>query len=355
MSAASEVRHNPAALCAYAEALLGAAGQPADRARDVAEVLLEGDLLGHTTHGLALLPGYLKEIAEARMPCAGEPRVVADHGSALTWDGRYLPGPWLVRRAIDEAQRRLVDHPLVSVAIRRSHHIACLQAFLKPVTDTGIFILLVSNAPAGKLVVPHGARESCYSPNPLAAGIPTTGSPVLIDISMSTTALGPVARAARDEVRLPGQWLVDRDGTPTDDPKPLVERQEGGIYPLGGPEHGYKGFALALIVEALTSGLAGGDRADGESRWSNSVFLLLIDPDRFGGRRAFLRETGFLADACRAAAPIPGGPPVRVPGDGALARRREQLAHGVTLHPSILPSLQPWAEKFAVAVPGPIA
>ena len=95
------------ALREFGAALLTVSGLAEDRARDVAEVLLEGDLLGHTTHGFALLPAYLKTLKEGTMEKRGEPQVVTDHGSALTWDGNYLPGPWLVRRAIHIARERL--------------------------------------------------------------------------------------------------------------------------------------------------------------------------------------------------------------------------------------------------------
>jgi len=77
-----------AALLGYAHALLVAAGLPEDRAQDVAEILLEGDLLGHSTHGLALLPRYLQEIRGGRMTIAGDPRVVADHGDI--WNQNLL-------------------------------------------------------------------------------------------------------------------------------------------------------------------------------------------------------------------------------------------------------------------------
>src|SRR5262245_12452511 len=83
-------------LLRFGQSLLTAAGLAEDRARDVAEILLEGDLLGHTTHGLALLSPYLEALSENSMTKQGEPTVVADHGSTLTWDGNYLPGPWLV-------------------------------------------------------------------------------------------------------------------------------------------------------------------------------------------------------------------------------------------------------------------
>jgi LDH2 family malate/lactate/ureidoglycolate dehydrogenase len=123
------------------------------------------------------------------------------------------------------------------------------------------------------------------------------------------------------------------------------------MLPLGGVDLGYKGFALALIIEALTGGLAGSGRSMEEKGWSNSVVLLLIDPERFGGRATFVREMSIIADACRNAAVAPGRPPVRVPGDGALARRREQLPHGVLLHPEILTGLAPWLRKFGVPAP----
>src|SRR5690349_16640528 len=157
----------------FGESLLVASGLAADRARDVAEVLLEGDLLGHTTHGFALLPAYLDSLKQNGMARDGEPTVVVDADASLTWDGNYLPGPWLVRRAIEEARQRLARHPVVTVVIRRSHHIGCLQAYLKPVTDAGLFMLLTCSDPQSRAVAPHGGAAPRYSPNPIAVGIPT--------------------------------------------------------------------------------------------------------------------------------------------------------------------------------------
>jgi LDH2 family malate/lactate/ureidoglycolate dehydrogenase len=334
----------------FGQSLLTACGLAEDRARNVAEVLLEGDLLGHTTHGFALLPAYLKAIQERTMETVGEPSVVADHGSSLTWDGRYLPGPWLVRRAIAVAQTRIAEHPVVTISICRSHHIGCLQAYLQPVTEAGLVILLCCSDPASRTVTPHGGVAPRFSPNPLAAGIPTNGDPILIDISTSSTSNGLCNRLAAAGERLPGPWLVDRDGHPTDDPR-VLDNQQGAILPLGGLDLGYKGFALSLLVEALTNALAGHGRADDDSRWGASVFLQILDPRRFGGRETFLQETSFLAQLCQET-PVPSGkPPVRLPGQAALLRRREQLVSGVTLHPTILPALVPWAAKLGVALP----
>src|SRR5205085_11781757 len=89
-----------AALQGFAEGLLRRGGLTAEQARDTAQILVEADLMGHTTHGLQLLAAYLRDIEAGRMASAGEPEVVQDHPGAVTWDGHYLPGPWLVLKAM---------------------------------------------------------------------------------------------------------------------------------------------------------------------------------------------------------------------------------------------------------------
>jgi L-lactate dehydrogenase len=177
---------------------------------------------------------------------------------------------------------------------------------------------------------------------------------VLIDVSMSTTTNAMTRRAFEAGQRLPGAWLVDRQGRPTDDPAVLFGDPPGAMLPLGGLDLGHKGFALALLVEALTSALAGHGRADEPKQWGASVFLQLLDPERFAGRAAFLRETSRLAELCRTTPVATGTPPVRLPGTAALARRARQLREGVALHETILPKLAPWAEPFGVPLPAHI-
>ncbi|HEU0094788.1 MAG TPA: Ldh family oxidoreductase [Vicinamibacteria bacterium] len=352
---AAPPRYRAEDLASFATRLFTRLGLPEDRARDTAEVLVESDLLGHTTHGLGMAPRYLSNLDEGGMAREGEPETVADHGAAVVWDGRYLPGPWVMRRAIALARDRLRVHPQVTVAIRRSHHIGCLQAYLKPVTDDGLVIVLTCSDPAGAGVAAHGGVTSVVTPNPLAAGLPTEGEPILFDISMSTTTNAMTKRVSDEGGRLPGKWLVDADGRATDDPAVLFAKEcPGAILPLGGLELGHKGFALALLVEALTSGLAGHGRAEKPDAWGASVYLQLIDPDRFAGRAAFRRQMSAMADAARASATAPGAPPVRMPGHAALQRRARQLASGVELYPTILSALEPWAGKLDVALPRPI-
>lgn len=344
-------RFDAAALARFAEGLLLAMGLEDEKATVVADVLVEGDLLGHDTHGLQLLAGYLGELERGTMTAGGEPDVLAERASVATWDGRKLPGPWLVRRAIDWALPRAREHGSATVAIRRSHHIACLAAYLERAARENMLVMIASSDPAVASVAPFGGTEAVFTPNPLAVGIPASLGPVMVDISASITTNGMSNRMAATGQRGAHAWWLDPEGCPSDDPAVLSARPPGTILPLGGLDAGHKGYGLALFVEALTGGLAGHGRADQPEGWGATVFVQLYDAAAFAGADAFLRQSDWIVDACRASKPRDAERPVRLPGERALARRSEQLDKGVALHPDILPALLPWADRLDVPAP----
>ncbi|AOY96227.1 lactate dehydrogenase [Cupriavidus sp. USMAA2-4] len=349
------VRHDSAALVELAGSLLRSAGMPGDRADDVAAILVEADLMGHDTHGLQLLPTYLAEIESGSMAVQGDYTVLSERAAVATWDGHRLPGPWLTLRALDAAMARSRDYGTGTVTIRRSHHIACLAAYLERATQAGYVMLLFSSAPAAATVAPFGGTRAVFSPSPLAVGFPTPRGPVLIDVSTSITTNGLTGRLYREGKRLPHPWLIDAQGRLSDDPAVLFAPQAGSILPLGGLDAGHKGFALSLMVEALTAGLSGHGRDDPGKRWGNTVFLQVLDPEAFAGGEAFAHQMGWVAGACADNPPRPGVDAVRLPGQGALARKARQLRDGVALNPAIVPQLAPWLEKYGVAMPAPVA
>src|SRR5215468_10309100 len=130
MSESALPRYAAEDLSRFARALLEAAGCRPDIANDVADALLEADLLGHTTHGLALLAPYLKELAEGHMAKSGEPQPVSKRAATELWDGHRLPGPFVVMRALERASAMARTGGTGTVVVRRSHHIACLAAYL---------------------------------------------------------------------------------------------------------------------------------------------------------------------------------------------------------------------------------
>ena len=238
--------------------------------------------------------------------------------------------------------------------IRRSHHIACLAAYLIRATERGLIALVQSSDPIAAAVAPHGGITPIITPNPIAAGLPSGADPVLVDVSTSITSMGFANQERAAGRRLPGAWVLDADGHATDDPGALAREPKGSLLPLGGLDAGYKGFGLALIVEALTAGLAGFGRADAPEGWGGTVFVQVLDPEAFGGLDAFRRQMDHLVRAAHDSKPRPGVDRVRLPGEAGLSRRRQQRANGVALYPAIMPAILPWAAKLGVAAPSPL-
>jgi L-lactate dehydrogenase len=174
---------------------------------------------------------------------------------------------------------------------------------------------------------------------------------MILDITLSTTSNAKITRLSEAKEKFDSPWVIDKQGNPSRDPAVCLSDPPGAIMPLGGTDLGYKGFALGVLVEALTSGLGGFGRSDGADQWGASVFLQVIDPGAFGGWEAFTRETGWFAAACRNSPEAREAVPVRMPGDRALSLREEQLKKGVRLHFSIPPALEEWSEKLDVSLP----
>jgi L-lactate dehydrogenase len=339
----------------FATRLLQSAGLPGNRALVVANTLLEADLLGYSTHGLQRLPTNLEWIEQGRTRCDGNPHVLVDTGNVFNWDAEFLPGPWVVNLALDTALESVKKHKVVTGTIRRSQHVACLAAYLRRLTDKGLMIIISASTPSENTVSPFGGITPIFSANPVAVGIPGKRTPILIDISMCITAEGYITRAFKEGSKLPTKALKNSHGDPSDDPMDLYSTPGGSIMPIGGLDHGYKGYALCILTEVLTMALAGYGRANaGHDGEANSVFIQLMDPTAFCSMQDFLSQIQKLRDMCRTSEVKQGDEPVRIPGERAIRKLRHQLENGVELRQSIISEISPWAEKLGVALPLPM-
>jgi len=146
---------------------------------------------------------------------------------------------------------------------------------------------------------------------------------------------------------------MNAHGQPTDDPTVMVEGG-GTLLPVGGLDHGHKGYGMALMVEALTQGLSGLGRHQRPRGTVMNVFLQVIDPEAFGGHEAFIAESSWLAQACRDNPPRPGVTRVRVPGEQALGRQRAAREIGVPLAAHIVEGLGSALQSANMSMPVPL-
>jgi L-lactate dehydrogenase len=311
-----------------------------EKAESTSRILLEGELLGHTTHGLALVKPYLDELESGQMEKLGSYEMINSTATTETWNGRYLPGIWLTEKAIEKASEIAKKDGIGTVVIQKSHHIACLAAFLEKTARQNLMVIIACSDPRNKTVAPFGGKIPVYSPNPLALGIPTETDPILIDVSMSTTANAVVNRAAKNNEKLAGEWLLKSDGTTTNDPQTFFENPASTLLPLGGMDLGYKGFALGIMIEAMTSALGGHGRNDNPERWGASVFVQVIDPSKFSGENYFLKEMEFFKNQCLASTPLNAKNLVRMPGEKGLKRKKWNLENGLLISDELLNLLE---------------
>jgi L-lactate dehydrogenase len=341
-----------AELEAFAAALFESAGLDADKATTLAQLLVLTDALGRRTHGLAMVPLYLAELAKGTMAKSGEPEVVKQRGVVALWDGGYLPGQYVVARAIDWALPRAAESGIAAVTIRRSHHIGCLAALALRAVDKGFVALIANSDPAGARVAPYGGTEALFTPDPFAIGYPGTPNPVLVDICASITTTSMTRQKVAEGAQFDQPWLLDHEGTATTDPRVLEHTTpRGSLQLIGGLDHGHKGFGLALMVEALSQGLAGHGRLDAPKRWGGNTYLQLIDPELFAGRAEFARLMDHFGDRCRSNTPIDPARPVRMPGDSAARSLAAARRDGIAYDEATRSALQRCAQDLGVPFP----
>ena len=164
--------YDATALVAFADALLQRAGLAPAMAASVAQTLVDGDLLGHDTHGLALLAGYLKEIENGGMTASGTPRdAVGPPPPPCCGTAGACPAPGWCTRAWTCCCRAHAHFGTATLAIRRSHHIACLAVYMLRALDEGMLMLLACSDPNAASVAPYGGTQAVFTPNPAGAGL----------------------------------------------------------------------------------------------------------------------------------------------------------------------------------------
>jgi LDH2 family malate/lactate/ureidoglycolate dehydrogenase len=324
------------------------AGLPEPKASITAAILLEGELLGHRTHGLQLTMPYIEHIKKGSMETQGTYNVLNETSTSELWDGKYLAGPWLIDSAIKKASIIASQQGVGTIVIQKSSHIGCLAAYMEEATRNGNMVILACSDPDNATVAPFGGTTGVYSPNPLALGIPTETEPLIIDVSMSATSNGLIHQKNKLNQALEYPWLITSDGKATTDPKTFFKNEPSTILPLGGLESGYKGFALGIMIEAMTSALGGYGRYKEPGRWGASVFVQALNPNKFAGESYFQKEMESLKSKCLSSKVIDASAPVRMPGQRGLELKKKQLADGLTLRIDTAEGLKNLASEFNI-------
>jgi len=344
----------PAVLQDFAAALFSAAGVPEDEAQIVAESLVEANLRGHDSHGVVRVWDYLRQLEKGELVAGAEYRVLAETPAMLAVDAGLGFGQVQMQRLIERVIPKAREMGTATATAMNCGHVGRLEEWVELAAEAGFAALIaVNDNGVMQCVAPPGGTAPRISTNPIAIGVPTSGEPLLLDISTSTVAHGKIKVAYLAGEECPPGWLQDHEGNPTTDPSVRFKEPRGTILPLGGEADGYKGFGLGMLFDILLCGLSGGfcPPAPEAAPAANAVLLTLWDPERFRGREHFLAEADKLIAHVRNTPLKPGVETIRLPGDRSRRVKAERQAAGITLEAKTWGAMRKVGVQLGVAVP----
>jgi uncharacterized oxidoreductase len=337
----------------FAISLLAAGGATADEADVVGRSLVAANLCGYESHGVMRIPYYLQALVDGEVVSQAEltitdqspTRVVAD----ANWGFGQVQAGSLLSMLIDRSR----ENGLAVGTMTHCGHIGRLGEYCEAAAAANLIsMLMVNSHGAAVRVAPPGGKAPRLSTNPLAIGVPHGNEPLVLDFSTSATAEGKVRVKKIAGEKVPDGWLIDNEGRPTNDPNSLYGNPPGSILPMGGPQ-AYKGFGLGLMIEIFCGALSGGlcARPVPYPKKGNCVFMMILDPAKFGGADHFAAEVNQLCDYIRSCPRVEGVDRILLPGDPERMVYAQRSVNGISLDNENWAALVKLAERLKVTLP----
>lgn len=337
----------------FARDLLIAGGASASEAEITARSLVDANLRGYDSHGVMRIPYYIQAIKEGEVVSGVDLKILDEGASRVTADAQWGFGQVQAVRMLELLAGKTAAAGLAVGVMHHSGHIGRLGEYCEMAAARGLVsMLMVNSHGAAVRVAPPGGKAPRLSTNPLAIGAPHRNAPLVLDFSTSATAEGKVRVKKIAGEKCPDGWLLDPEGKPTNDPNSLYGNPPGSILPMGGNQ-AYKGFGLGLMIEILTGALSGGATARPVPypKKGNCVFLLLLDPAKFGGAEHFRAEVEQLVDYIKSSPLIDGVREITLPGDPERKLHAARIQNGLPLDAENWNALAAAGAKLGVSVP----
>ncbi|HMO72631.1 MAG TPA: Ldh family oxidoreductase, partial [Paracoccaceae bacterium] len=239
------------------------------------------------------------------------------------------------------------------VGVRNNNHAGPAALYVRPQAAAGMIGLCAAVGSANH-VAPWGGMDLLLGTNPIAIGAPSGGAdPFVLDMATTVAAMGKIKTLIQRGLPMPEGWMVGRDGRPLTDP---ARHKDGLMLPIGGAKGYGLSVAIGLLAGVLNEAAFGADvvdfTADTASPPNTGQFVAAIDIAAFTDPAAFAATAARVFDELRAASPLPGHDPVRLPGEGRETMRARREAEGIDLHPGLRAALDDLAQELGIPPAG---
>ena len=218
-------------------------------AEALADIICRAERDGSHSHGLFRVPGYVKALRSGKVDGKAKPTIRHLTPAVIQVDGHGCFAPLAQAVGLPALAEVTEKIGIAALSLVGVHHFAALWPETEYLADRGfVGIACTAYMPA---VAPAGSNEALFGTNPLSFAWPRPGhNPVVYDMATASMAMGDVQIAARDGREVPLGTGLDANGQPTTDPAAIAK---GVLLPFGG----YKGSAIAMMVELLAAGMTG--------------------------------------------------------------------------------------------------
>ena len=254
-----------------------------ENASILSDTIMRAERDGSHSHGLFRLPSYIAALKSKKVNGKAKPEIKKISSSVIKVLGNNAFAPMVLKGGWPELIRSAKETGVSVLAITNSHHMAAMWPETEAIAEAGLVgFACTSYMP---MVAHAGAKTALFGTNPISFAWPRPGkTPVVYDMATASMAMGDVMVAARDGKKVPLGTGLNKAGKETTDPKEIIKGSGGVLLPFAG----YKGSAIAMMVELLAGALVGEtfsyetaekDNKDGGPP-SGGEFILAISPEK---------------------------------------------------------------------------
>jgi len=216
--------------------IVKAGGSAIEEADLVATHLVAANLAGHDSHGVGMIPTYVRHMHAGLVVPNTKAKLVKDDGPTLMFDGLRGYGRTVAEQAMTAAIERCRQTGVVAMTLANAHHIGRVGAYGEMASGNGLVSLHFVNVTDHRAVVaPFRGTDARFVTNPVCIALPGTERQpaLLLDMATSAIAMGKVRVARNEGHEVDEGILIDQAGKPTRDPNVMYGEPHGALLPFG--------------------------------------------------------------------------------------------------------------------------
>jgi uncharacterized oxidoreductase len=319
----------PQALYAISHLIASRMGSAEAEAAEVADHLMRANLAGHDSHGVGMLPAYVRLLREGLLVPNQTAETVLDAGALLVVDARRGYGQRMTADAVRRAIARAKEVGACVLALRNASHVGRIGTYGELAARAGcVFTAFVNVTDHRDVAAPFACAEPRLGTNPFCTAVPgADGYSIMLDMATTTIAAGKARVAFNKGVPVPEGTLIDPEGQSTTDPTGFIQDHTGALVTFGR----HKGSGMAVLCEIMAAAVGGGQRVDQPVKGGilNSMLATVIDLSKLGDPAAIAEAVEATKAHIRSSRVTPGFDEILLPGEperrSAEARRRDGI------------------------------